>query len=140
MTSSRDISGLGSSNGLVVCSTGKQSQKQECERFLFCAREKSVSEEHLGVAKDSRKTGKTSFVCCAFLLTCPIYLKSMVDPESREPSLKERRVRDSQRQSSTQTRKASAQWVGARIPLLTVAMPVNMSFSYLALTVESLTV
>ena len=91
MTSSRDISGLGSSNGLVVCSTGKQSQKQECERFLFCAREKSVSEEHLGVAKDSRKTGKTSFVCCAFLLTCPIYLKSMVDPKSREPSLKERR-------------------------------------------------
>ena len=64
----------------------------------------------------------------------------MVDPESREPSLKERRVRDSQRQSSTQTRKASAQWVGARIPLLTVVMPVNMSFSYLALTVESLTV
>ena len=63
----------------------------------------------------------------------------MVDPESREPSLKERRVWDSQRQSSTQTRKARAQWVGARIPLLTVAMPVNMSFSYLTFMVESLT-
>lgn len=101
---------------------------QECEYL--------VSEEHLGVARDS---GKKTKVHCAFLLTCPVYLKSMVDPESREPSVKERRVWDSQRQSSTQTRKARAQWVGARIPVLTVAMPVNMSFSYLALMVESLT-
>lgn len=107
---------------------------------FYSVLEKSVSEKHLGVAKDSRKIGKTSLVCCAFLLTCPIYLKSMIDPKSREPSLKERRVWDSQKLSFTQTRKASAQWIGARIPLLTVAMPVNMSFSYLALTVESLTV
>ena len=99
-----------------------------------------VSEEHLGVARDSleRQTRLLEYVV-PFLLTCPIYLKSMVDPESREPSLKEGRVRDSQRQSSTWTRKASAQWVGARIPLLTVAIPVNMSFSFLALMVESLT-
>lgn len=55
---------------------------------FYSVLEKSVSEKHLGVAKDSRKIGKTSLVCCAFLLTCPIYLKSMIDPKSREPSLK----------------------------------------------------
>ena len=108
--------------------------------LFFQESEYLVSEEHLGVARDSleRQTRLLEYVV-PFLLTCPIYLKSMVDPESREPSLKEGRVRDSQRQSSTWTRKASAQWVGARIPLLTVAIPVNMSFSFLALMVESLT-